>query len=81
MKAIGKAKGPTSARRWNIIGLALVLSSAVLHWGLLSAGAPIWVRLVVDVILIAALGFATVTWFRALLRANEEEVKKNPKPW
>jgi hypothetical protein len=77
----GQEKRPLSTRRWNIIGLALVLVSAVLHYGLLSAGAPIGVRIVVDVIATVAIAVATVNWFRALLKANEEEVRKNPKPW
>jgi len=39
------------------------------------------IRLTFSVIAIAVLGTVLVNGFRAMLKANEEEVKRNPKPW
>jgi Na+-transporting NADH:ubiquinone oxidoreductase subunit NqrD len=74
-------KGPSSVRRVTVIALAVALPLGALHWVLLLAGAPRSARLIVDLILIAGVGLATVNLFRAYLRASQEEVKRNPKPW
>lgn len=67
--------------RATVIVLAVALPLGALHWVLLLTGAPRSARLIVDLILIAGVGLATVNLFRAYSSASQEEVKRNPKPW
>jgi len=53
----------------------------VLHLVIWSVTSSLVMRLIFNVIAIAIMGTVTVNTFRAMLRANEEEVKRNPKPW
>ena len=74
-------KRPAWSGRANALSLAYVLALVALSWVLLRLGAPIGVRIVVDLIIIILLMTSTVRYFRVLLKRNQEEVERNPKPW
>ena len=53
----------------------------VMHLAVYSVTSSLIVRLIFNIIGIAVLVPLTVNAFRAMLKADEEEVKRNPKPW
>jgi hypothetical protein len=53
----------------------------VIHLAVWSVTSSLVVRLIFNIITIAVMGTVVVKGFRAMLKANEEEVKRNPKPW
>ena len=81
MRIIQGTKRPASPRRARLTMVALCLAALVVHFAVWSATASSAVRIVVDLILIAIMATATVIRFRAFFRADEEERKRNPKPW
>jgi hypothetical protein len=72
---------PSPVPRASVIAVSIAVAAGLVHSAVWSATSSSMVRLIVDVILIAVLAPAIVSFFRTLLRASEEEVKRNPRPW
>ena len=81
MKITRRPKPPHSLQRTIFIWGATGLFFMVMHLAVYSVTSSLVVRLIFNIITIAVLVPLTVNAFRAMLRANEEEVKRNPKPW
>jgi|GEM_PF-6302496 len=65
-------KRPAWSVRANALSLAYVLALVALSWVLLRLGAPVGVRIVVDLIIIILLMTSTVRFFRVLLKRDQE---------
>jgi hypothetical protein len=75
-----RPKPPYSLPRTLVIWGATGVFLLVMHLAVWSVTSSLVVRLIFNVIAIAVLVPVTVSTFRTLLRANEEEVERNPKP-
>jgi hypothetical protein len=76
-----RPKPPYSRQRTLVICGATGVFFWVMHLAVWSVTSSLVVRLIFSIIEIAVLGVVVVNTFRTLLKANEEEVKRNPKPW
>jgi heme/copper-type cytochrome/quinol oxidase subunit 1 len=76
-----RPKRPFSLRRTLVIMGGSGLLYWVMHLVVWSISSSLVVRLIFNVIAIVILIPVMVTCFRTLLRANEEAVRQNPKPW
>lgn len=81
MRITRRVKAPYSQRRTSAIWVATGVLFFVMHQAVWSVTSSEVIRLIFNVIAIAVLGTVLVNGFRAMLKANEEEVKQNPKPW
>ena len=81
MRITRRAKAPYSQRRTIVIWVATGALSTVMHRVVWSVTSSEVIRLIFYVIAIAVMGTVLVNGFRAMLKANEEEIRQNPKPW
>ena len=80
MRVTKRPKPPYSQQRTLLIWGATGGFFLVMHLAVWSVTSSLVVRLIFNVITIAVLVPFTVYAFRTMLKANEEEVKRNPKP-
>lgn len=81
MRITRRPKPPYSQQRTLAIWVATGVFFTVMHLAVWSVTSSLVIRLIFNVIAIAVMGTVLVNGFRAMLKANEEEVKRNPKPW
>ena len=75
-----RMRGWSRGRRTAFI-LAVIVSSSLLRYLVARLTDSAAATLVVNVVLLIALAWLVVTWFRVLLKESEEAIKKNPRPW
>ena len=80
MRVTKRPKPPYSQQRTLLIWGATGGFFLVMHLAVWSVTSSSLVRLIFNLIAIAVLVPVTVSTFRTLLRANKEEVQRNPKP-
>jgi hypothetical protein len=80
MRITRRSKPPYSLKRTAVIWGAAGVFFLAMHLAVWSVTSSLVVRLIFNIIEIAVLGTVTVNAFRTMLRANEEEVKRNPEP-
>ena len=70
-----------SKRKQVLVLLALAVAGVVIRLGVNAMTSSVVIRSVVSLLLSLVLGWALVLFVRVRLRAAEEEVKRNPRPW
>lgn len=80
MRITRQPKPPYSQQKMLVICGATGVFFFVMHLAVWSVISSLVVRLIYGIIEVAVIGVVVVKTFRTLLRVNEEEVKRNPKP-